>query len=218
MDLNIRDRLSGDKGLINLLVEHQAIISDHFLLSGGECTEFFVAKERILSAPEVVKAFGERLANALVGSGIRPNTIIGPQRYGLILAHQLALTINQISGRKVNYVCVCKDSTGKLEIAPSELELLVPPIVVVDDVVTSYGTLNKVRALIEEHVDEFIGYACLIDRTLEIGPQLTSLVRASLPRYKQGECPMCAENRPWNQTWGHGRQPATEQLSFLSAS
>lgn len=207
--INFMDFLSGDAGLKKALIDHNAILTGHFLLSGGECTRHFVAKERVLSIPSFVQAFGEKLGEAICQKGIRPRTVIGPQRYGITLAYQVALSLSQHSGQKVRYVCSCKDS-GTLGIALSERELLAPPFMVVDDITTTLDTLLRVRDAVDPNDDDFIYYACLVDRTIGVGGRVMSLVQAPFPRYKK-PCPDCDEGIPWNEVYGHGRHFNTSQ-------
>ncbi len=167
-----------------------AIQEGHFQLTSGLHAVTYIQCAQILQHPDEAAALGAALAGLVRDA--RPEVIIGPALGGIILAHEVAraLGVRAIFAER---------SDGRLTlrrgfaIAPGER------VLIVEDVVTTAGTVAEVAALAREAGGLIAGAAALIDRsggrTAATIP-LRALVTLDLPAFPSGECPLCRAGAP----------------------
>ena len=72
-------------------------------------------------------------------------------------------------------------------------------VVVVEDVVTTGGSLLETAALAEQAGAEIAAIGCLVDRSTQQIPELAgliSLAKVDAVNYEQGACPLCEQGIP----------------------
>ena len=72
-------------------------------------------------------------------------------------------------------------------------------VLVVDDVLTTGGSVREVMAAVREMGGEVVGVGVLVDRAqgeMDLGVPLYSCHRLSIPTYAPGECPLCQAGQP----------------------
>lgn len=73
-------------------------------------------------------------------------------------------------------------------------------VLVVEDVVTTGGSVQEVITLLQELGAEVVGVTCLVQRSLELmelaGAPLTPLLNLAVTAYEPDQCPLCKEGTP----------------------
>ncbi len=170
--------------------QYGAIQEGHFQLTSGLHAATYIQCAQILQHPDEATALGAALAGLVRDA--RPEVIIGPALGGIIVAHEVAraLGVRAIFAER---------SDGRLTlrrgfaIAPGER------VLVVEDVVTTAGTVAEVAALAREAGGLIAGGAALIDRSggrAAAAMPLRALVTLDLPAFPSGECPLCRAGAP----------------------
>jgi len=118
--------------------------------------------------------------------------VAGPTTGGVILAHEVA---RQLGVRSMFAEKEGNERTFRrgFEINPGER------ILVVDDILTTGGSIREVLSAIKKLGGEVIGIGVLVNRSErepEFGAPLFSCHRAIIQTYKPEECPLCAAKIP----------------------
>ena len=72
-------------------------------------------------------------------------------------------------------------------------------VLVVDDVLTTGGSVREVLAAVRDMGGDIVGVAVLVDRTggtADFGVPFFACMTVDLPSYQAGQCPLCAKNVP----------------------
>jgi len=118
--------------------------------------------------------------------------VAGPTTGGVLLAYEVArqLGVRSVYAEKEGGARVFRRG---LNIATGERTL------VVDDVLTTGGSVQEVILLVRQKGGKIIGVGVLVDRSQEgvdLGVPLFSCYRTSAPNYRPEDCPLCAKKVP----------------------
>lgn len=174
-----------------LLKEHGAIQTGHFVLASGNHSEHYVQTARLMQHPAIVD---ELLRNVLPNFEWErpPETILTAATGGITFAQQVGLRM----GKKTIFAERSDDNELNLErgFTLSEGE----SVLLVEDVVTTGGTLEELQQLVESRGAETVGVLSMINRSdLETfnGVPFHALLSVDYPVYESDDCPLCADGR-----------------------
>lgn len=168
-----------------------AVLKGHFLLTSGLHSPIYWEKFQVLQFPGYTEQLCGMIAAHFRESGIQ--AVAGPTTGGIILAHEIA--------RQMGVRCVFaeKEKTGGrtfrrgFRIDPHE------PVLVVDDILTTGGSIREVIAAVSQRGGSVAGIGVLVDRSrpkAEFGVPLFSCHRSETLTYTPEECPLCAARIP----------------------
>lgn len=178
-----------------------AFLRGHFVYTSGRHGSDYLEKFRILEDPRATTELAGMIADRF--RSLHPELVAGPTTGGIILAYEVARQL----GRHAVYV-ERGDSGGRVlrrgfEISPGTRVLLV------DDVVTTGGSLVETAACLRDAGGSVIGIGVLADRTA--GRSLTDVLffaclTLDFPSYPPDECPLCASRIPVAPPRGSGKK------------
>ena len=182
--------------VLELFKRYDAFLEGHFLLTSGLHSPHYFQCARVLQYPEAAQRLGRALGGKLADSlaGKIPNAVISPAVGGLIIGHEVGRHFEKNDCRAVFVERV----EGKMRLRRFELEAG-EKVVVVEDVVTTGGSLMETVRLAEEAHCEVVGIGCLIDRSgerSELDRPLIGLVKVEVVNYQPENCPLCREGLP----------------------
>ena len=125
-------------------------------------------------------------------------TVAGPTTGGIILAHEVA---RQLGARAV-YAERREDGRPGREFRRGIALARNEPVLVVDDVLTTGGSLRETIAAVRDAGGTVSGAAVLVDRSgggVKLDVPLHALWRLEIATYAPAECPMCADGIPATQ-------------------
>jgi orotate phosphoribosyltransferase len=172
--------------------ESGALLEGHFVLASGRHSPLYLDKFQVLQHPVDT----ERLCAALA-SWARPldiDTVAGPTTGGVILAHEVA---RQLGARAI-YAERRENGSGRefrrgFALRPGER------VVVVDDILTTGGSVQQTLEAVRSAGGNVVGAAVLVDRSggaADVGVPIEALWRLETPSYTPAECPLCARGIP----------------------
>lgn len=139
------------------------------------------------------------------------DTVVGPTHTGDKVAYDLGLALYQL-GRTVNRAFSQEtDEKGKRNF-PRGQERCVrgKRVLVVDDVVTTGGTISETISAVKEADGEAIAVLVGCNRSEFKGEfdgiPLLALMTVPMEQWEEGECQACIELVPINTTVGHGAE------------
>jgi orotate phosphoribosyltransferase len=181
-----------------------AFLRGHFVYTSGRHGADYLEKFRILEDPRATTALAAMIADRF--QPLAPQLVAGPTTGGIILAYEVARQL----GVDAVYVERGEGASRVLrrgfEISPGARAL------VVDDVVTTGGSLLETIGCIERVGGDLIGIGVLADRTAgRTGTEVPffACLTVDFPSYAPGECPLCAAGIPVAPPRGSGRKVAT---------
>jgi orotate phosphoribosyltransferase len=185
-----------------LFTEAGAYREGHFKLKSGRHGDRYIEKFEVLQWPERVT----ELCSMLVAGAGQVGVVVGPTTGGVILAYECARQLG-VRGIFAEEVADAPGGTHRelrrgFAIQPGERALLV------DDVITTGGSLLAMLPVVEDAAGELVNIAVLVDRSgglTEVQSPTTgrrypvkALWTLNLPTYEAGPqtCPGCAAGTP----------------------
>jgi orotate phosphoribosyltransferase len=185
-----------------------ALISDdHFVYTSGKHGSDYVAKDTVY--PFVLKVYelAEIISLQFVG---KVNSVIGPEKGGIILAQWVAFHLSLKSGSEVYAVYAEKDQAGKFSLTRGYDQFIVgKDVLVVEDVITTGGSVKSIVDLVRKHQGKVVAVAALWNRGQKTNndincPEIYSVINKRLPDFSPFDCPLCKQGVPINRTVGKG--------------
>ncbi|MGE5552708.1 MAG: orotate phosphoribosyltransferase [Betaproteobacteria bacterium] len=183
--------------------ETGAYLTGHFKLSSGRHSDVYLEKFAVLQHPEYLTRLCAAMAGRFAGAGIE--TVVGPLTGGAILAYDVArhLGVRFLFPERVE---------GKMTWRRGFALKSGERVLVVEDVVTTGGSVKEVLALLQASGVAVAGVAALVDRSggrASFGVPFAPLWRVEAVSWVPEECPLCAKGVPLTQRGsrglGHGR-------------
>jgi orotate phosphoribosyltransferase len=169
--------------------ESGALREGHFILASGRHSPMYLEKFQVLQHPVET----ERLCAAIASwaKALDIETVAGPTTGGIILAHEVARQL----GVRAIYAERREGGAGRefrrgFAIRPGER------VVVVDDIMTTGGSVQETVDAVRSAGGHVAGAAVLVDRSggaADVGVPMEALWRLDIPSYAPGECPLCAK-------------------------
>jgi orotate phosphoribosyltransferase len=168
-----------------------AVQRGHFRLSSGRHSDVYAQKFRVLEHPKLARDLGAAIAEEFEGGF---DVVASPAVGAVILGFATALAAD------ARFVFT-ERAEGSMafrrgfRVEPHER------VLVVEDVVTTGGSVKEVVDLLEPVGAELVGVGALIDRTNppsapDLGVPLRALVRLEAASCEERECPLCARQQP----------------------
>jgi len=168
-----------------------AFLQGHFVYTSGRHGADYLEKFRILEDPEATTELAGMIVERF--RPLKPELVAGPTTGGIILAFEVARQLG------VDAVYVESGETGGrvlrrgFEIVPNS------KVLIVDDVVTTGGSLIETQACIANAGGVVIGIGVLADRTagrVKRDVAFFACLTVDFPSYPPDECPLCAIGIP----------------------
>lgn len=167
-----------------------ALRRGHFVLTSGRHSDSYVQCARILENPELTTDLARTAVSALP-EGTHVDAVAAPAVGGLIFGFAVAqaLGVNFIFSERADGAMVFRRS---FEVVPGARYL------VVEDVVTTGGSVAEVIALIEARGGVIAGVVSLIDRggTKAFTAPYWPLLALEVASWPADSCAMCAADQP----------------------
>ncbi len=170
--------------VLELFAKYDAYLEGHFRLTSGLHSPHYFQCARVLQYPGAAEKLGRALAGKLGEMAV--DCVLSPALGGLIIGHELGRAL----GRRAIFA---ERRDGKMTLRRFTLE---PgeKLVVVEDVVTTGGSLLETVKMAEAAGARVVGTCALVDRS-GAGPPpvpgLVSLVKADVITYEPENCPLC---------------------------
>ena len=163
-----------------------ALQEGHFLLTSGLHSPVYWEKFRVLHYPRFTEKLCRLIAEHFKKQKVE--VVAGPTTGGIILAFEVA--------RQLGIRSIFAEKEGGRRIFRRSLTLNAGErVLLVDDVLTTGGSVTEVVDAVKQLGGTIIGIGVLVDRTqqdIKFEAPLFSCLRAPAVTYHPSECPLCA--------------------------
>jgi orotate phosphoribosyltransferase len=178
-----------------LLKATGAVLEGHFRLASGRHSGTYIEKFRIMENPDATTALCSLIAEHFRDAGA--TAVVGPAMGGVILAYETAKQLG------IRDVFAEKDGEGRLIFDRGFAFTPGQPVLVVDDVLTTGGSVRQVLSLVGETGAKIVGVGMLIDRTngaVDFGVPFYACHVMEVESFPPDDCPLCRQSLPLVET------------------
>lgn len=182
-----------EQEIMTILEQTGAYIEGHFLLTSGRHSDRYFEKFRVLERPQYAEQLCGELARRFQDVPI--DVVIGPAVGGIILAYEVA---RQLGARAI----FAEREDGKMRLRRGFTIKTSENVLVVEDVITTGGSVREVVELVERTSGHIQGVGILMDRSggaIDLGYRLEALVTLDIQSYEPANCPLCKQGIPITQ-------------------
>lgn len=181
------------KEVLNIFKESGALLEGHFLLTSGRHSDRYMQCAQVLKDPAATAKLCGVIADAYKDSGVE--LVVGPAMGGIIVSYEVArqLGVPNIFAEREN---------GKMTLRRNFHIEKGQKVLVVEDVVTTGGSVKEVIDIVKEAGGEVVGAGVLVDRSngaVDLGVKLVPVLQMEVVSYEACDCPMCknGEGEPY---------------------
>jgi orotate phosphoribosyltransferase len=201
----VADRTSKQVRALELFSQSGAFLEGHFVYTSGRHGRQYLEKFRLLERAEYTEPLCRMIAAVFDASGAE--IVAGPTTGGIIMAYE----VGRILG--VPGIFCERGDGGRVfrrgfKIEPGQ------KVLVVDDIVTTGGSLQDTFRAIEDLGGEIVGVGVLADRSggkVDVPYEYFACLEVGFQTWAAEECPLCAAG---DRPEGHrGSSPSADPLA-----
>lgn len=206
-----KEKLERESEIIKIFEDSKAIITgSHIVYTSGKHGEAYVNKDAVYPHTAKISRLCQFIAEDFENEEI--DAVVGPVVGGVALAQWTAHHLSLLQGKEVLAICADKEGDSFVIKRGQDKFITGKKILVVEDILTTGGSVKKVVEIIGLLGGEVIGVGALCNRggitSLQIGkvPVLKALVNVSLEAYDEADCPYCKAGVEINISVGKGTE------------
>jgi orotate phosphoribosyltransferase len=170
-----------------------ALKQGHFILASGRHSDQYIEKFDLLRQPRATSEVCRLIVDRFRDQEI--DVIVGPTTGGVILAFEVARQL----GVAAAYAERSKNSESAREFRRGTTFSLSSRVLIVDDILTSGGSLRETLDALAAHPVDIAGVAVLVDRSggrIDLGIPYVALATMNIETWDAAECPLCRRGEP----------------------
>lgn len=175
--------------IIKIFTDAGALLEGHFKLTSGRHSNRYMQCAQVLQYPQYTEQLAGHIAEKFKNENI--DLVIGPAMGGIIVAYEVA--------RQLNVPAIFSErQDGKMvlrrgfEIKPGQ------KVLVVEDVITTGGSVKEVIEVVNEMGGELTGVAVLVDRSggkVNFGAKQEAVLTMDITSWEPEDCVLCKEGK-----------------------
>ncbi len=179
--------------VLALFKECDALLRGHFKLTSGKHSEWYFEKIRLIQKPDVLDRIVDLLVARIRAEGRDFDYVVSPAYGAIAIGFLAALKLGKrfAFSQRVDEKMSFRSGFSGLDGSRA---------VVVEDILTTGGSIQEVLACLKEKRVEVAGIYVLVDRTagavLIEGKPVGSLLALKVEAFEPDECPLCAAGSP----------------------
>jgi orotate phosphoribosyltransferase len=144
---------------------------------------------QVLQYPQYTEKLAAHIAEKFASEKI--DWVIGPAMGGIIVSYEVARQLKVPS-------IFCERQDGKMELRRGFKLEAGDKVLVVEDVVTTGGSVVEVMDVVRQFGAEVVGVAVLVDRSagnVDFGVRTEAVLSMDIESWEGSDCPLCKEGR-----------------------
>ncbi|HNR34522.1 MAG TPA: orotate phosphoribosyltransferase [Candidatus Hydrogenedentes bacterium] len=174
--------------VLSIFKECGALLEGHFRYTSGRHGRQFLQAARVLQFPEFTERLCRALAEPFGACGVE--LVVGPATGGIVLAYETARSL----GARAAYTE--KDGEGGMALKRGFALKPGARVLVVEDVITTGGSVHKTIAHLRARGAEVVGVGVLLDRSggeATFDCRFAPLARLDMESWPPGACALCKD-------------------------
>lgn len=179
--------------LLETLKDAHALKEGHFLLASGRHSDRYVEKFDLLRRPAATERACRQFADRFRDERI--DVVAGPTTGGVILAFETGRQLGVMAA----YAERAADGGSAREFRRGTTFAPGSRVLVVDDILTTGGSIRETLAALAAHPVEVVAVGVLVDRSngaFDPGVPLHALATLEIATWEPSDCPLCAAGVP----------------------
>jgi orotate phosphoribosyltransferase len=182
--------------VLNLFKECDALLQGHFKLTSGKHSEWYFEKIRLIEKPAALEKIVDLLAAKIRREVPDFDYVVSPAYGAIAIGFLAALKL----GKKFAFT---QRAEEKMTIRPGFSGLDGSRAVIVEDILTTGGSIQEVLACLRERQVAVAGIYVLVDRSGGAvpfeGKAAGSLLALKVEAFEPDVCPFCAKGLPFTK-------------------
>lgn len=177
--------------VMEILKEAGVLLNGHFLLTSGRHSDKYLQCAKIFQNAKYSEELCGSLAELYKDSNI--DVVIGPAIGAILISYEVARQLG------VPNIFAERDADGKMALRRSFTIEEGQRVLVVEDVVTTGGSVREVIDLVKENGGIVAGVGSIIDRTagkVDFGVPYKAVLPIEVESFEADECPLCKQGLP----------------------
>ncbi len=188
-----------------LLREVGALKEGHFVLSSGRHSDRYVEKFDLLRQPKATERACAGMVELVRDLGPF-DVVAGPTTGGILLAFEIGRQLDKPAAyaERAESGSLAREFRRGTTFTPGAR------VLVVDDILTTGGSVRETLAALGEHDVQPVAVAVLVDRSggkVELGLPLYALSHMQIDTWDTDVCPLCRQSVPITKPGTTGAQP-----------
>ena len=176
--------------VLEILKEADVLQEGHFLLTSGRHSDKYLQCAKIFQYTKYSEELCAALAEKFADKGVE--LVIGPAIGAIQMSYEVSrhLGVKNIFAERENGAMTLRRN---FTIEPGQ------KVLVVEDVVTTGGSVREVMDIVRSHGGEVVGLGVIVDRTggkIDFGVPLESVISMEVLSYEATDCPLCKQGLP----------------------
>jgi len=176
--------------ILRIFEETRLMQKGHFLLTSGRHSDTYMQCARLFEYPEYSQVIAEDIAKAFKDDNV--DLVIGPAMGGIILSYEVSkhLGVRNMFAERVDGTMMLRRGFEVLE---------GQRVLVVEDVVTTGGSVVEVINLVKQLGAEVAGVGLVVDRSngkIDFGCKMHAVLTTKVISYEAKDCPICITDIP----------------------
>ncbi|MBE7048408.1 MAG: orotate phosphoribosyltransferase [Ruminococcaceae bacterium] len=175
--------------VLEILKEAGVLLEGHFLLTSGRHSDKYLQCAKIFQDTRYSEELCAALAEKFKDKGVE--LVIGPAIGAISMSYEVSrhLKVKNIFAERENEEMTLRRS---FTIEPGQ------KVLVVEDVVTTGGSVREVIDIVRKHGGVVVGVGVVVDRTggkIDFGVPLESVISLDVVSYEAENCPLCRDGK-----------------------
>lgn len=175
------------ESMLSVFRETGALLEGHFQLTSGLHSPQYFQCAKVLQYPAHLQMLAGGLAQHFAHDAI--DVVISPAIGGIVVGTEV--------GRVLNVRTIFTErKEGTMELRRGFALRAAERVLVVEDVVTTGGSVAEVINLVQDVGAMTVGVGCIVDRSngkVRFDPKQVSLLQLQVVTWQPSECPLCRE-------------------------
>lgn len=175
--------------VVKVFSESGALMEGHFRLTSGLHSDQYMQCAKVLQYPKYTEKLAREMADKFRDDNIE--LVIGPAMGGIIVAYEVA--------RQLNVPALFTERLdGEMVLRRGFMMDAGQRVLVVEDVVTTGGSVREVMNVVEKFGAKVVGVGVLVDRSngaVDFGVKQEAVLTMDIHSWKAEDCPLCARGK-----------------------
>ena len=177
--------------VFEVLKEAGVLLEGHFLLTSGRHSDRYLQCAKIFQESKYSEEFCKDLAEKFADDNV--DLVVGPAIGAILMAYEMGRQLG------VRNFFAERDAEGKMALRRGFAIEKGERVLVVEDVVTTGGSVKEVLELLRAEGAEIVGVGSIVDRTggkIDFGCPYKAVLSMEVTSYEADNCPLCKDGIP----------------------